>query len=177
MKIVTSWGDVCGTTQNEVVFTCKDNSLVVFFSQSGYLPRFAAMVVAAIQFCPVLHRSHQTSMGSQSTGPCFDTTIYSQCFTAAFSSKLPVKFGIVFKISLLTYKILCEKTACLSSLKACSITPILFIEIKQRNPSVGTYGQDQCRCKSISFLRHFYLEQLSAVFPFSHFSCNLQEVS
>ena len=55
-----------------------------------------------------------------------------------FLHRLPEIFRIKFKICLLTYKILCEKMACLSSLHACHITPIPFTEIKQRDPSVGS---------------------------------------
>ena len=49
---------------------------------------------------------------------------------------LPVKFRIVFKITLLTCKT-SWKTACLSPCNAYPITPILFTEIKQRNHSVA----------------------------------------
>ena len=45
---------------------------------------------------------------------------------------LAVTFRILFKINLLTYKTLREKTACLSSLHACCITPTPFTEIEQR---------------------------------------------
>ena len=46
---------------------------------------------------------------------------------------LPVRFRIMFKISLLTYKTLSGwKKACLSSLHACHITPIPFTEIEPR---------------------------------------------
>ena len=49
---------------------------------------------------------------------------------------LSVKFRILSKISLLTYKISHDKQhswACLSSLYACHITPTLLTEIKHRN--------------------------------------------
>ena len=45
---------------------------------------------------------------------------------------LPVKFRISFKISLPAYKLI-TKIACLSSLRACSITSLSFTEIKQTN--------------------------------------------
>ena len=44
---------------------------------------------------------------------------------------LPVRFRILFKIKLLTYKTLREKQ-CLSSLRACHIDSFPFTEIKQR---------------------------------------------
>ena len=44
---------------------------------------------------------------------------------------LPIRFRILFKINLLTYKILREKPACLSSLHACHIDSFPFTEIKQ----------------------------------------------
>ena len=79
----------------------------------------------------------------------------------------PVKYRILFNISLLTYKML----------HACPIIPIPFTEIKQRNSPVSPWGQDQHRHKSFSLLCLVSLEQPAAVCPFSHFSCNLQETS
>ena len=44
---------------------------------------------------------------------------------------LPVRFRILFKINLLTYKTLCKKTACSSSFHAGCIDSFPFTEIKQ----------------------------------------------
>ena len=48
-----------------------------------------------------------------------------------FLHYLPVKFRILFKINLLTYKILREKTVCLSSFHAICMGSFPFTEIKQ----------------------------------------------
>ena len=101
------------------------------------------------------------------------------CSVPLFCSlhSLPVRFRILFKINLFTYRTRAWKTACLSSLHAYRITPIPFTEIEQWYLSVGPQGQDQHRCKSILVLCPVSLEQPPAVCPFSYFSCYLQEIS
>ena len=56
-----------------------------------------------------------------------------------FLQWFPVKFRILFKISLLTYTSLCERQAAYLPLIVCSTTHVPFTEIKQRNHSVSPY--------------------------------------
>ena len=71
----------------------------------------------------------QTSTCSELTGPCFNkvTSFHPQSSTASFPSLLSVKFRILFKISLLTYKTLREKqpvylhSVLATSLPSCSL--------------------------------------------------------
>ena len=62
---------------------------------------------------------------------------------------LAEKFRLDFKICMLTYTRF-VKTACLSSLHACHITPIPVTKIKQRNHTVCPKSQEQDRCESVS---------------------------
>ena len=62
----------------------------------------------------------QTAMCSVSTGPhCNKVTFFYSVPLLRSVHRLPVKFRILFKISLLAYKSLHEQTACLSSLDVC----------------------------------------------------------
>ena len=96
------------------------------------------------------HRAHQTSMCSNLTGLHCDkvTSIYLPCSL----HWLPVKFTVEFKICVLTNKYPREK-------QPIYLHSHPFTEIKQRKQSVGPYCQDQRRCKGISLLRPFSLEQ------------------
>ena len=81
---------------------------------------------------------------------------------------LPVRFRILFKINLLTYKTLCEKQPVyLHSMLAASLPSRSLTSNNDNNLSVP-------RVKTNTGARAFHsLEQPAAVCPFSHFSCYL----
>ena len=90
---------------------------------------------------------------------------------------LPVKFSILFKISLLIYKTPHEKqpvylhSTLAPSIPSCSLTSSRGISLSVPR------GQDHHRRRSFSRLCPVSLEQPPAVCSFSHFSCHLQETS
>ena len=139
----------------------------------NYLLLLSCLVVSiiAIHFCLVLLTltSQGFTVCTESTGPPGDkvSSIYSQYLPLLRSLHwLPVRFRILFKINLLTYKNPAWKTACLSSLHACRIDfvpvhwdqttiivcqslgsrPILVQELFTLVP--GLFGTT-CRCLSV----------------------------
>ena len=87
---------------------------------------------------------------------------------------LSVRFRIIFKINLLTYKTLCEKQPVyLHSVLVASLPSHSLRQNKDNSLSVPRL--DQLRHKGFSFLCSVSMEQ--AVCPFSHFRCYLQKTS
>ena len=85
---------------------------------------------------------------------------------------LPVRFRILFKVSLLNYKTLREKRPVyLHSMLAASVPFHSLRSIK--GISLSVRSQDQHRCKSFSLLCSVFLEQPPTVCLFSNFSCYL----
>ena len=81
---------------------------------------------------------------------------------------LPVKFRILFKINLLTYKTLCEK-------QPVYLHSMLAALLPSRSPrSNNDNSLSVLRVKTNTGARAFHsLEQPAGVCPFSHFSCYL----
>ena len=94
-----------------------------------------------------------------------------------FRHWLPVKFRVLFKISMLTYKILHEKQPVyLHSMLAAS-SPFHSLRSKKGISLSVPRESRPIQVLEHSLLCPFSLEQPATVCPFSHFSCCLQETS
>ena len=90
---------------------------------------------------------------------------------------LPVRFRILFKINLLTYKTLCEKQPVyLHSILAASI-PSCSLRSSNDNSLSVPRVKTNTGARGFSLLCLVSLEQPPTVYPFSQFSCYLQEIS
>ena len=87
---------------------------------------------------------------------------------------LTVKFRILFKISLLTYKAIHEKQPVYLHATLATSLPSRSL---RSNKGISLSVPRVKPIQSISLLRTFSLEQPATVCPFSHFSCCLQETS